>query len=151
MYYLCIINDLQIGNNIINALEISKDLFNNSMWLFTKNAPFMKKINKNDKFILYLAGSNRKFFNSSFIIDGQIKKISNSNLHNNFNKNILKFFHYYVPIREINKFKNNVSILDIKNNLDFIKDKTNYGLFLRQSVKKINEKDFNYILKNQYL
>lgn len=149
MHYLSIINDLQIGNKVIDASKIYRTLFDNNIWLFTKNAPFMKKINKNDKFILYLAGSQRKIFQNNFIINGEIKKIENSNLDKKINKEILKFFYYYVPIKEINDFKNNVKIKDIKENLEFITDKTNYGLFLRQSVKKINKKDYDYILSKQ--
>jgi predicted RNA-binding protein len=149
MHYLSIINDLQIGNKVIDASKIYRTLFENNIWLFTKNAPFMKKINKNDQFILYLAGSQRKIFQNSFIINGEIKKIENSNLVEKIDKEILKFFYYYVPIKEIHDFKNNVKIKDIKENLEFITDKTNYGLFLRQSVKKINKKDYNYILNKQ--
>lgn len=146
MYYLSIINDLEIGYDSVNVLEIVKILYNNDIWLYTDTAPFTSKISKGDNFILYLAGKGRRYFHSSFEIAGDIKEINDNKIIDKDTLDIDRYFKYFVPIDNIEIFKEKPLIKDIKADLKFIKDKKNYGLFLRQSVKRISKEDYDYIM-----
>ena len=146
MQYLSVINDLEIGYDSINALDIVKTLYNNEVWLYTDTAPFTSKISKGDKFILYIAGKGRRYFHSSFEIAGNIEEINDDKIIDNEKIDLDRFFQYFVPINNISIFKKKPMIKDIKTDLKFIKDKKNYGLFLRQSVKRISKEDYDYII-----
>lgn len=148
MYYLSIINDIQFGDKVIKVKKIVDLLFENKIWVYTSHAPHVKKLSKGDKFILYLAGDGRRYFYGSFDIETEYDEIpSNKFLGARYN-NILKIFKYYTSIKNIKVFNTPLKINEIKENLNFITDKKNYGLFLRQSVKMINEQDYNYILNH---
>ena len=41
-------------------------------------------------------------------------------------------------------------LLELVNDLEFIKNKKNYGLDMLTGVVKISQNDFNYIIKNDY-
>lgn len=151
MYYLSIINDLQIGYKSINAIDIVNTLFNDKIWLYTRTAPHISKITKGDKFILYIAGEGRRYFHSLFEIAGDIEKINGNEIIRDDNIDIDRFFEYFVPIDNINIFKKKPLIKDIKADLKFVKDKKNYGLFLRQSVKSISKEDYDYIISKTNL
>jgi|AntRauTorckE6833_2_1112554.scaffolds.fasta_scaffold19144_3 predicted RNA-binding protein len=145
MYLINIINDLYIGGKNYDANKIKELLFNKKIWVFNSNTPFINKLKKGDKVILYLAGKGRRKFVAKYELSSSPKVIEEEIKHL-FNNNFIDFFRYYIRIKNIEEFKNKINIVDIKEDLDFIKDKKNYGLFLRQSLKKLSKKDYNYIV-----
>jgi len=56
--------------------------------------------------------------------------------------NGLGMFPFRVDIKEINLWSERVPIGEVIDKLDFIKDKKNYGLYLRLSNKIIDKIDF---------
>ena len=57
---------------------------------------------------------------------------------------------YYLHLENIQIFKKPISIKELVNDLEFIKNKKNYGLDMLTGVVKISQNDFNYIIKNDY-
>ena len=57
---------------------------------------------------------------------------------------------YYLHLENIRIFKKPIGIKELVNDLEFIKNKKNYGLDMLTGVVKISQNDFNYIIKNDY-
>lgn len=140
MNYLFILNDLQIGRNTFSYDEILDTLLKNSEWIFTQLKTFnCEKFVEGDKIVLYGAGKPRRCFVGNFEIAGKVYDLINK-------EGFYKYFDKGIKIKNVEIWDKPVYIKDVKEELDFIKDKKNYGLHLRQTSRKLEEKDYNYIL-----
>lgn len=148
MNFIFIINDLVIGFNLINAEEISEKLLDRNIWLISLSTPHFTKFSPEDKVLIYLAGKGRRYFAANFTIKSDVYKHDLIPTTDD-EKILFKTFDYAVNIDNIRRFEQPVPILDIKEDLAFIKDKKNYGLFFRQATKLINDEDYSKILNFQ--
>lgn len=155
MYYIFIVNNLEVANNYyktISAEEIINILLENSNWLYNKSTPNLKHIKTGDKVILYLAGEKRRKFIGSFEIAGDVDAI-NFNGKTEDESDLFSSFTFYTPIQNIQFFDEPIFIKDIKDELDFIKRKNYYGMYLRHSIKAVSQSDYykitNYISKQE--
>lgn len=145
MNYLFILNDLQIGRNTFSYDEILDTLLKNSEWIFTQLKTFnCEKFVEGDKIVLYGAGKPRRCFVGNFEIAGKVYDLINK-------EGFYKYFDKGIKIKNVEIWDKPVYIKDVKEELDFIKDKKNYGLHLRQTSRKLEEKDYNYILNRAKL
>ncbi|TMV47042.1 EVE domain-containing protein [Paenibacillus mesophilus] len=147
MHFIFVVNDMDLGSLKLNGEDIIKELLSKKIWVYSKNAPNIMKINKGSKVILYLAGKGRRSFVCSFELSDDIKE--NDTLEPILDESYSKLFTLFKlssPLTNIKIFNNKVNISDIKESLDFIVDKKNYGLYFRQSTKVISEKDYDTIL-----
>lgn len=141
MYYLFVLNDLEMGRNTFSYDEILDKLLSNSEWIFTNIRSLrIEKFTDGDKIVIYGAGKPRRCFVGTFEICGEYYKLENK-------QDFYKYFDYGIKIRNIDMWNKPVYIKDIKDNLEFIKDKKNYGLHLRQTSRKLEEKDYLYLIQ----
>lgn len=140
-YYIFIIND--IGKT--NVKEITDTLFNLETWAFNYNASNISKLSQGDKVILYLAGKVHKIFYASFEIASSL----NRNSHTLFGHQVLDdLFPLSCKINNIRIFKYPVPAKDVKDKLNFIVNKKYWGLAFRQATKKIEQIDYELIIKH---
>lgn len=140
MNYLFILNDLQMGRNSFSYDEILETLIKNSEWIFVNLKNFScEKFVQGDKIVLYGAGKTRRCFVGTFEIAGSSYDLKNK-------EGFYKYFDKGIKIKNIQIWEKPIYIKDVKENLDFIKDKKNYGLHLRQTSRKLDEKDYNYLI-----
>ncbi|WP_158438254.1 EVE domain-containing protein [Natranaerobius thermophilus] len=137
-------NDYMLGDQVIPGKEIVDKLLNNNIWLFHSGTPNLKKIKPKDEAIIYIAGKGNRFFYANIIVEDQIKEYS---LNMDIDDKFLDMFYLSCPIQVINIWSKPVYIHDIKEKLNFITDKKNYGLFFRQSTKIINKEDYHKIIE----
>lgn len=57
-------------------------------------------------------------------------------------------FPFVAKIEGIEWWRNPLPIHDVKNELEFITDKNNFGLFLRLGVRYLTEKDYRTIVEH---
>jgi len=146
VYFIFIINDYQIGDEVFPAREIADMLLKENIWVYAKNTPNLKRISPRDQVLLYIAGKNNRFFYGYFEVKTKAKEgdmIGN----NTSQKRIFEKFPLSCSIKVKDIWENPVMIYDVKEDLNFIKDKKNYGLYFRQGTKVINEEDFKLILE----
>ncbi len=140
--YIFIITNLEIGDKIIEHSQIVKKLFQEKEWIFPKKGvPNLNRFQKGDRVILYIAGLGNRHFYGTFKLNGTIRDIES------YPEEFYQFFSKKIDIADINLLDKKLYMKDIKDELEFIKDKKNYGLHLRQSVRAINDNDYNLILK----
>ncbi|PAK50091.1 EVE domain-containing protein, partial [Priestia megaterium] len=127
MHYIYIINDFLVTDqDKIKAEEIVKILLNKKIWVYTPSTPNLKKMQPEDKVVVYMAGEKRKKFVGYFEIAEDINK-HNFNGSTEEEEYIFNLFPLAASIKNIQLFETPVYIKDIKNDLEFIKDKKNYG------------------------
>ncbi|MFZ3591329.1 EVE domain-containing protein [Bacillus sp. DJP31] len=144
MHYIFVVNDIKNSKMSLTSEEIVRTLFEKKYWLFNGKYPILhrvKKLRKEDKILLYMAGINRKCIYASFTIAGEGSYINDIDGLDEF----YKLFTSALPIKDIKVFTKPVLISELIYQLDFINNKTYWGLFFRQSIKTISEKDYNTI------
>lgn len=145
MYYIFITNNLELGDQKYSGKEITDTLLNNNYWLFSYSSPNFKKIKPKDKVIVYIAGKGNRYFYATFEIKEEIKE-HNLTPSNDMEKLLFSMFPLAVQIDKLHIWGEPLNIKDIKEDLEFITNKKNYGLFFRQSTKAIDKKDYNLIV-----
>ncbi|UOY92506.1 EVE domain-containing protein [Ectobacillus sp. JY-23] len=145
MYYIYILNDFEIGNNILNAEQILDSLVGRKCWVYNSTTPNFKRINRGDKVLVYMAGVGRRNFVASFNIASDIVE-KQLDLLTKEESILFNMFSHMVKIENINIFQKPVTIAEIKNDLEFISDKKNYGLFFRQATKRITQQDYEKVI-----
>ena len=88
-----------------------------------------------------MAGKGRRYFLCCAQIQTSIQEVDLSNVEDN-EFDLYNLFNYFITLKNINFFENKKYMKDLIEDLSFIKDKNNYGLYLRRSIKKINDEDF---------
>ncbi len=128
-----------------NAIDILKRRLDEKKYPLYKKTPFLKDIKKDDYVVFYVAGRKNK--SQNFIAYSMIKSVEVPNetlVDPDKNKHILE---KYLLFENIILLKTPIHIKAIINQLEFIKNKTNFGVYLMGGVSKITENDFNLIIK----
>ncbi len=139
-YYIFIINDLNYVDVVYNSTTIVNVLLENSEWIFpNSNVCHIEKLKKGDIVLIYIAGQGNRYFYGKFCIAKAVAPIE---------KNKGEFYKYFsrkIEIENFEKAQRKILMKEFVSDLSFIKDKKNYGLYLRQAVKKISFEDYKLI------
>ena len=132
--------------------KLSKDFANNLPVISTGSGTdalhlsyLLANIKKDDEVVFYVAGKKNK--SQNFIAFSHIKSVETPNellIDPDKNKYVLE---KYLLFENITLLKTPIHIKAIINQLEFIKNKTNFGVYLMGGVSKITENDFNLIKK----
>lgn len=141
-YYIFIVNDY----GEYKGKEIADSLLKNEHWLFNHASPNINKIQPEDRALIYIAGKNNRYFYATIKITGAIKAAENRT-YSYLNNSFYEMFPLKCPIQVLNVWEKPLYMVDIKEELTFITDKKNYGLFLRQSNRVIEDIDYENIVK----
>lgn len=143
--YLFVINDINYSKAKFSAETVVDLLLNKNRWLFAKTGtPHLQELKTSDNIIIYIAGRGRRYFLCKAQIKEPIQEIDLSAVEDK-EFNLYNLFDFFITLKNIKPFSNKKYIKDFIENLSFIKDKKNYGLYLRRSIKKINDEDFEKI------
>lgn len=151
MYFCFICSDAEIS-----AYDKFKLLTDHKIWPIFKRTNHRSKLKINSKIVFYIAGkgvNSQKFVgkatisNIKFIEDHTI--FDEKEIINRINKTILenKQLNILLELKDISFFKKNISVKSIMHELNFIKKKSNYGMYFQSGVNVINEEDFNTITR----
>jgi len=127
--------------------EFGIDIFNKRIkekkYPLYLRTPFLNEIKENDRVLFYIAGSGKNAQN--FVGQAVIEKVQTPDeLLVDPDKDNYAIEKYLI-FNEIKIFKKFKPIKMIIDNLDFIKNKNNYGIHFMGGVKKIPEKDYKLI------
>ena len=145
MYYIFFINNIELGERLWTAEEIMKSLLENGKWAFSSGAANLKHFDEGDRVVVYLAGRGNRLFAADFTIASKpFEAKSEPNDHE-----WLVMFPITIEIKNIKIWSKRLPIVEVLAQLNFIKDKKNYGLYFRQSTRVIEKKDFYIILSGK--
>lgn len=130
------------------AYDIFLKRINERKWPLYERTSHINEFMKRDNLVFYIAknGKNSK----SLVASASVNKVEKLNDVVIDPDNKFKLLSYYLHLENILIFKKPIGIKELVNNLEFIKNKKNYGLALLAGVVKISQNDFNYIIKNDY-
>lgn len=144
MNFIFIVNDLGFGEILLSAENIADSLLDAQHWLYSPTTPNVRKIDIGDRVILYLAGRNRRYFCASFEIAGPITQTL-PKIAGPVGDFLTQVFSLSSLITNIERWTTPVPAKPIKEDLEFITDKKNWGLHFRQSTKIISDADYDRI------
>ena len=142
-----IVNDLTFENTNLFAEDIATHLLINRYWCYSKFAPNVKKLKTGDKVLVYLAGKGRRHFFASFMLKDDVSAITNSEEGEyKWRRELNRLFQLSSQIDNIEKYNSPIALdQELRGNLDFIVDKKNWGLYFRQGIRALSEKDYQTI------
>jgi predicted RNA-binding protein len=129
----------------ITGYEIAKALTDKNIWLASKSTPFLNYYTTGKKVLLYVAGKNFRCFIGNAQIADVLRDLTEEEIA--LSKELgLRGFNKTIPLKEVKIWKDKIFIKDYVEDLEFIKDKKNYGLHLRQASVRIGEDDYKTII-----
>ena len=148
MYWMFILNDLLVDNIVFPPEEITEYLLEKEVWQYTPLTPNVKKINKGDKVLIYLAGRERRYFYATFEIQEPVNSPSiKLGLSEHWEESFNRMFKLSSHICSIEKFKEKIYLdEELRARLSFIVDKKNWGLYFRQGVRTLSEQDYEAVM-----
>ena len=130
-----------------DAYTIFKRRIDEKKWPMYWQTKFQSKLKANDRLIFYIAGANK--FRQCFVGGAkvqEVKRISNTKESTVDPDKLESQVTSYICLTDINLFKKEVFIKNIMDNLNFIENKKNYGLYFVGGVTKIDEDSNNFII-----
>ena len=129
-----------------NAYNIFKRRIDEKKWPMYWQTKFQSVIKKGDNLLFYIAGVNefRQCFVASATVK-EIRRISDEETTVDPDKTQAQVTSY-IYLDNIKLFKNKVSIKDMMDDLDFIENKKNYGLYFVGGVTRVDKKSNKLIL-----
>ena len=106
---------------------------NMKKWPIYSRTSHRKKLKEGDRIIFYLAGAPRKKFAGSAVIASDLEKENDD---------------FTVALSEIKKWSKQILISSLLESLEFIKNKSNWGVYMQGGVVHISDKDYHVITKN---
>ena len=148
-YYYFITSDSMNDNKEVvkSAYDIAVSRLNLKKWPVYRDTILRTQFIDGDEVVFYLAGKEKysQHFIARATISGGLETVE---LH--YDLDILetdkRIVSGYISFKKVNIFNEPVSLKNIINELDFIKNKNNYGLYFQGGIRHIDKKNFNLIL-----
>ena len=125
------------------GFEIFNERIKENKWPIYNKTPQLQNVKEGKYVVFYIAGSGEK--RQSFIGSAKIKSIIENKTTGIDPNQEFKQVLFYVQFEDIKIFKEEITIKDHIDNLDFIKNKGKYGLYFQGGICKINKESFEYI------
>jgi predicted RNA-binding protein len=127
-----------------DAIDILNVRIKEKKYPLYEKTPKLNEIKEKDEVVFYIAGKATKAQNfiGQAIID-TIQIPEELSVDPDKKKYVVK---KYLILENIRIFKAPIHIKSIINQLDFIKNKSNYGVYLMGGVSKITENDYKLII-----
>lgn len=122
-YFLFVIN---------NTEEEFEKRIKSKQWPFYETTKNIRNLNTGDKIVFYQAGSDKH----QFAGDAKIGFVKNTSEERK------------ITLHDISKWKKPVDIKKIYDNLEIIKKKECFGVYLVGGIKKLTSNDYKTIIKN---
>ena len=135
-----------------DAYSIFKRRIEEKKWPMYWQTKFQSVIKPDDKLIFYIAGVNK--FRQCFVGSAEVnsvERISSTSESTVDPDKLQAQVTSYVHLTNIKLFKKEVFIKSILNNLNFIENKKNYGLYFVGGVTKIDQASNSFILDQSNL
>ena len=125
------------------GLDIFNERIEENKWPIYNKTPQLQNVKEGKNVLFYIAGEGDK--RQSFVGCAKIKNIIENNLTDIDPNQEFKQVLFYVRFEDLKIFKDEITIKDHIDNLDFIKNKEKYGLYFQGGICKINRESYEYI------
>lgn len=139
-HYLLIANDVR-GEKQASGALIAKTLADRQVWLVSQYTPFRQAYRGGDRVLFYVAGRGARCVIGEATIAGTVSESTESEKQLASELG-LRRFRQKLPLADVRIWASPVLLKPLVEQLDFIKDKHNWGLNLRQAAARISANDF---------
>ena len=148
MKWIYILNDLVVGDAVMPAQDIADYKKKKKVWQYSSFAPNVRKIEKGDIALIYLAGKGKRCFYAVLQIQEQIKDTRGLPTQGKAWEAIFnKIFPLGSAISNVKVFATPIQFDEgLRNEVSFIGDKKNWGLYFRQAIRSLPEADYQKII-----
>jgi predicted RNA-binding protein len=126
------------------GLEIFNERIKQNKWPIYNKTPQLLNVKEGKNVVFYIAGGGEK--RQSFVGCAKIKKIIDIKSTDIDPNQEFKQVLFHVEFEDLKVFKNEITIKDNIDNLNFIKNRKNYGLYFQGGICKINKESYEYII-----
>jgi hypothetical protein len=144
-YYILVSNTLGSGERAVKPPAIMEELLPKHLWLLPPGAPFQKAYAAGDRFLIYAGGECNFYAAAECAGPVEIFKPGSESISPDL-PGTGGFFGRVLRFRSVVRFREPVPIRPLLDRLSFIKDQRNWGLYLRQSARRISERDFRLVV-----
>ncbi len=143
--YLIVVNDMPSGQGKVRGDKIVNFLMHRGIWVFPEYAHHLRKLQPGDQLIIYLAGRQAREFVANAKV-ASTPTLMPEALKHEVAQLGLRWFNWYVNIIGARYLNPPRPISRLIHRLYFVTDKKNYGLSLRQGIRRLDERDVKIIL-----
>ncbi|MGQ9469392.1 MAG: EVE domain-containing protein [Nitrososphaerales archaeon] len=144
-HWIFVVIDHRTDDKIIKAIDVLKDRVKEKFWSLNKNTGNFNRIKKDDKVIFYIGGRDGQKFMGRCTLASEPYLVTLEQ-----KKKIIGYpsslFSHSVSLRDIKLWKEPLPVVDIKEELAFIKNKDLWKKYFRRSIIQLSEEDYNMIL-----
>lgn len=144
--YLFITSQIGLGPEIISARQVFEELMERGIWYLWVKTPYYKVFQAGDKALFYLSGKGNRSVVGSAIVADRPQPLTPED-ESTLEKLGMPWFQFRLPLRKIEKWDSPVPIGSLVPNLDFITEKRNWGLNMRQGCRQITDSDYLLLMR----
>lgn len=143
-HYILIANSIEWSPHT-TGLVVAETLAKHSVWLASQYTPFRRDYKHGDRVLLYVAGPGARYLVGDAVVAGPVTGVTpaDARLAEELG---LDTFHERIPLDNVRLWEKPLLLKPLVGRLDFVKDKRNWGLNLRQAAARIPEHDYRVIM-----
>ncbi|MCP8316480.1 MAG: EVE domain-containing protein [archaeon] len=143
--WIFVVVDHRTDDKIMKAIDVLKNRVKEKFWSLNKNSGNFNRIKKDDKVIFYIGGRDGQKFVGGCTLASEPYPITPEQ-----KKKIVGYpsslFSHSVILKNIKLWKEPLPVIDLKDELAFIKNKDTWRKYFRRSIVPLSEEDHNIIV-----
>ncbi len=143
--WVFVVVDHRTDDKIIKAIDVLKDRVKEKFWSLNKNSGNFNRIRKGDKVIFYMGGRNGQKLMGRCTLASEPYPLT-SEQKKQIKGYPSSMFSHSVSLEDIKMWKEPLPIVDLKEELAFIKNKDLWKKYFRRSIIPLSDEDYNTIL-----
>jgi predicted RNA-binding protein with PUA-like domain len=143
--WVFVVVDHRTDDKIIKAIDVLKDRVKEKFWSLNKNSGNFNRIRKGDKVIFYMGGRDGQKLMGRCTLASEPYPLT-SEQKKQIEGYPSSMFSHSVSLEDIKMWKEPLPIVDLKEELTFIKNKDLWGKYFRRSIIPLSDEDYNTIL-----
>ncbi|MEM2873090.1 MAG: EVE domain-containing protein [Nitrososphaerales archaeon] len=143
--WIFVVVDHRTDDKIIKAIDVLKDRVKEKFWSLNENSGNFNRIRKGDKVIFYMGGREGQKLMGRCTLASEPYPLT-SEQKRQIEGYPSSMFSHSVSLKDIKMWKEPLPIVDLKEELAFIKNKDLWRKYFRRSIIPLSDEDYNTIL-----
>jgi len=144
-YWILIVTNKKIGNELHTAREIFEQRMLDKFWGLGERTPNRNSLRKGDKVVFYLGTPEKIFAGTAILTSNVYKPTSEESIGLSHNNNPLFDYDYGVQLDDINVWETPRYVPDLIEDLSFIENIQYWGSYFQGGIRGISVEDYQTI------
>lgn len=145
--FIMIASHLYLDDRVLRSEVVFETLVQRNAWYLSAVTPYRDEYASDDRLAFYLGGAGNRYFAGAAAVSSTPVPVSSDDV------TVLKslgipWFDLRLPLKDISIWPTPRMMVALKEQLLFIKDKRNYGLYLRHGARRISDEDYHTIVES---